>query len=736
MKKDMTDPIITRRDFLIACSIGGTATFVMYHIIKPSRLLFGEESNTAEHIQWNPSEYIENWEKTLLTLFQLQYKGDRAELIFVDQHGKLITVISTTDKIKNKKGHAIPAWSPNKKQFDQEWLNAWRYKIHTQYPSLEFDLTFNQELPKQMNSRRTVETTRYQSNIEHVLDYGSRIVPGTNLSHIAYAKQIFSQPTLTTTSLTPLPAGIRKRLSEISYGIAGIESGFNNSQISPVKAQSVWQILPITFHHLCQKLNLEADYENFITTTTAANRHCEEIYQYLIHSCSDEFDLIRTRFHFSKQDFENQFIFPCLISAYHTGQGRLKKVIHWFANQHDKKKLNQKIGTYPNGYGYDLFGQMTRLCYQEKTVSGYGRQSWEYFLRANAMATLIRQKYFNDPKNFSNSIYQPPQSFSPTFLTQTIDFLPSLATGILMFKSYNLDYKKIQKNAKSFAKKALIVFSCLFTLIVGISMIVKYYQSTPFSWDSNYAGATFTYNKKLAHELSRQPNLFTKTPNKQYYAVKMPRRIHNKLVNPWLEKHNLLTEFYPTRMAIRQAAEKRELIPLSYEGNQFYRCRTLGLRLLKQDKKIKALGSQNHPDYIYLKPSTEQMIIKINQLMNIELHEKFGLHNDYGIRLIINSAIRDTVYNMNIPGSVATSTHQLGLAIDFSVNSFDIINYKAKTFIYLYGNNAEKIDKKHHLRENVRQALKFVLVKLHNAGELFTIKEKGHYHVTDKAGMP
>ena len=159
MKKDMTDPIITRRDFLIACSIGGTATFVMYHIIKPSRLLFGEESNTAEHIQWNPSEYIENWEKTLLTLFQLQYKGDRAELIFVDQHGKLITVISTTDKIKNKKGHAIPAWSPNKKQFDQEWLNAWRYKIHTQYPSLEFDLTFNQELPKQMNSRRTVETS-------------------------------------------------------------------------------------------------------------------------------------------------------------------------------------------------------------------------------------------------------------------------------------------------------------------------------------------------------------------------------------------------------------------------------------------------------------------------------------------------------------------------------------------------------------------------------------------------
>jgi hypothetical protein len=799
MKKEIKAPTINinRRDFLLAFAMGSAATIVTYKVIKPSRILLGENPNlTAEHIKWKPSEYVHNWEKTLQTLFQLQYRGDLAELIFVDQNGNLIAhkVISTKDEIKDAKGAVIPAWTPGRTRFNQKWLNAWRRQIYNRYPSIEFDLTLDQERPKQMNSRRSVEKTHYNSNIEFVLDYGSQnvlglegltISPISPISRIAYAKKVFSQSTqVGTQPPINLPAGIRKRLSEISYGIAGIESGFDNSQISPAKAQSVWQIMPSTFRLICKKLGLEADYNSLITTTTVANRYCEEIYHYLIRHCHDDFESIRTEFGFSEQDFENEFIFPCIVSAYHAGQGRLKKVTHWFAENYDQDTFNQKIGTYPDGYGYDLFGHMTRICYQEKTVHKYGRQSWEYFLRANGMAALIRQKYDIDIalRSTENPAeteyeYQPPEAPLPQihFWRKTIDFVLSAAAGLATFKLYDVISKNLFGNkAKAmniattsfgsynpsfskkrgffrphfvkFVKKTLIVLGCLLALIVGYQSMISRHQPEPVQnpWGEieidPISLEEIKYSRALGQELSALPRLFTKNPGSQYYEVKMPRRIQTKLITPWMRKHDLFKGFYPNRAAIQKAAQNQELIQLSYLGNQYYRCRTLGFRQIQKDKadgiNTKALGTQNHPDYLYAKPSTEKMIIKIAQLVNKELHEKFGLDDQYSIRLIVNSGIRDTEYNQNLRGSSPNSTHQLGMAVDFSSHGVDVIKSKSKTFIYLSHTQGKSVDEKHHVRYKAIQALKFVLVTLHDAGKLFAIKEGGHYHVTDKAGMP
>lgn len=145
-----TPTTINRRDFLLAFAMGDAATIVMYQFIKPSRIFLGKSNLTAEHIQWKPSEYVQNWEKTLHTLFQLQYKGDLAELIFVDQNGNVIDnkVISTTNEIKDAKGVVIPAWRKGGKLFNQQWLNAWRLQIYSRYPSIEFDLTLDDERPK------------------------------------------------------------------------------------------------------------------------------------------------------------------------------------------------------------------------------------------------------------------------------------------------------------------------------------------------------------------------------------------------------------------------------------------------------------------------------------------------------------------------------------------------------------------------------------------------------------
>jgi len=747
---------LNRRDFLLAFGMGSAATIVMYKIIKPSKIFLGENpSLSAEHIKWEPSEYVHNWEKTLQTLFQLQSNSDPAELIFVDQNGNIIAnkKFSTKDEIKDAKGDVIPAWAADKKRFHQKWLNAWRHQIHRHYPSIDFDLTRDKERPKQMNAKRSVRASNYNTNIEFVLDYGRRKLED-GISRIAYAKKVFSQSTLVGKSIE-LPAGIRKRLSEISYGLAGIESGFNNSLISPVKAQSVWQIMPATFEQICEKLDLKVDYDDFITTTAVANRYCEEIYDYLRRFCHDDFESLRTEFGFSKTDFENEFIFPCIVNAYHAGYGRLKKVIHWFAENYDQERLNQKIGTYPDGYGYDLFGQMTRICYDDKPVRGYGRESWEYFLRANAMAALIRQKYNRQKSKLAKKEYHPPEVLLPPFnlRRESIDLVVSGGAGLATLKLSGGISKKTKNvygnkglNFRShFVKMSLLVLCSL--LVAGFFMIDKPQPvseplppppvSVPLPPPP--VSVSYSYSKKLGEELLALPLLFSKKPERQYYWARMPRRIQKKLITPWMKKHDLFKAFYRNRAAVQKAAKKGELIQLSYSDNPYYRSRTVGARQLRKDKakrlNTQALGTRNHPDYLYIKPSTEKLVIKISQLVNKELLEKFGLDDRYRIRLIVNSGIRDTVYNRKIRGSSPDSTHQLGLAVDFSTHGFDVIKRKSKTFFYLSHQNGKSVDKKHQIRYKVRHALKFVLVELHKAGEIFAIKEGGHYHVTDKGGM-
>jgi hypothetical protein len=742
---------LNRRDFLLAFGMGGAATIVMYKIIKPSKMFLGENTRlSAEHIEWKPSEYVHNWEKTLQTVFQLQSNGDPAELVFIDQNGNIIDhkVISTKDEIKDAKGVVIPAWAADNKRFNQKWLNAWREQIHRRYPSIKLKLTLDQELPKQINAKVSVRGTNYNTNIELVLDYGRRKVSGLEdglvISRIAYAEKVFSQSTqVGEQQAIELPVGIRKGLSRISYGIAGIESGFNNSMISPVKAQSVWQIMPATFEQICKKLDLKADYDNFITTTAVANRHCEEIYDYLLRTCHDDFESLRTEFGFSKTDFENYFIFPCIVNAYHAGYGRLKKVIHWFAENYDQDRLRQKIGTYTDGYGYDLFGQMSRICYHDKSVKGYGRESWEYFLRANAMAALIRQKY-GIGSNAAKKEYHPPEVLLPPFnlrlRREAIDLGVSAATGLATFKLSEVIAKNLSGNkVPHFVKMSIL--GCMFALVVGFFMFDKPQPDSPqpVSVPKPILEQHFSYSKELGKELSALPRLFSKNPGSQYYKVKMPRRIQAKLITPWMTKHELFKAFYLNRAAVQKAAKNDELVQLSHSGNLYYRCRTVGSKQLQKDKtkgiNTEVLGTQNHPDYLYIKPSTEKLVVKISELVNKELQGKFGLDVQYRIRLIVNSGIRDTVYNLSIRGSSLNSTHQLGMAVDFSTHGFDVIKRKSNTFFYLSRDKGKSVEKKHRIREKARQALKFVLVKLHKAGEIFAIKEGGHYHVTDKGGM-
>ncbi|MEN8216782.1 MAG: transglycosylase SLT domain-containing protein [Pseudomonadota bacterium] len=748
MNEKSKAPTLNRRKFLLTFGMGSAATIVMYKVIKPSKIFLGENSTlSAEHIKWKPSEYVHNWEKTLQTLFQLQSNGDPAELIFVDQNGNIIDhkVISTKDEIKDAKGVVIPAWAADKKRFNQKWLNAWRRKFHRRYPSIDFDLTLDQERPKQMNTKRSVRNTNYKTNIELILNYGTQKVSGLEdglvISRIAYAEKVFSQSTqVGEQQAIELPVGIRKRLSQISYGIAGIESGFNNSLISPVKAQSVWQIMPSTFAQICKKIDLKANYGNFITTTVVAKRYCEEIYAYLLRNCHDDFESLRTEFGFSKTDFENEFIFPCIVSAYHAGYGRLRKVIHWFAENYNQDRLRKKIGTYPDGYGYDLFGQMTRICYHDKSVKGYGRESWEYFLRANAMAALIRQKY-GIGSNAAKKEYHPPEVLLPPFnlRREAIDLGVSAAAGLATMKLSELIFRPNFVKMSLLALGSLLIVGCFFMIDKPqpVSEPPKKLISEPPK--KPVPEQHFTYSKELGKELSAHPQLFSKNPGSQYYKVKMPRRIQAKVITPWMTKHELFKAFYLNRAAVQKAAKTQELIQLSYSGNLYYRCRTVGSIQLQKDKakgiNTKSLGTQNHPDYLYIKPSTEKLVAKISELVNKELQGKFGLDPQYRIRLIVNSGIRDTLYNLSIRGSSLNSTHQLGMAVDFSTHGFDVIKPKSNTFLYLSRDKGKSIDKKPRIRDKARQALKYVLVKLHKAGEIFAIKEGGHYHVTDKGRM-
>jgi hypothetical protein len=413
---------------------------------------------SPENINRNESEIFQNYERTFSKIYELENDLDLSgkgivEILFVDQDGKIIDQPIKTMPILNEKSEEIAAWEWSEKnevfKFNQEWLNEWRIKLHKKYPEINLNLRFGSEAPKQYNYVEQLRGIKYRKEIDRVLEFGNKKTIGSQLNRIDFINNEFDK-------ITGLPPAVKNRLKLISYGVAGIESNLDNSKVSSRNAHGIWQILPRVLKSLGYK---SKDFLSLKQTTEAVKEIFVKNYKYFhnpkLTKLRTALKKIQKEYSFSEEEFDKHFIFPCMINSYNCGKFRMQNVILWFSENYDRKKLENKVGKYSQ-FGDDLFVHMTRLARTEESVSGYGRESQEYFFRANGMAVQIRKRLkisVNSEQNneqdfiWEQSKYAPPKkiakmSDSPDKIGQ---WGTNIAGGIATIKLYKYFGKRLNK---------------------------------------------------------------------------------------------------------------------------------------------------------------------------------------------------------------------------------------------------------------------------------------------------
>jgi len=742
-----------------------------------------DDAETRFQGDFEASEKADNWMNSYSSVYFLNGKRDGAEIVFIDQNGNIIEGIISTDdyfeerfhdgekvtvlvthtddgeriedviKEESSKKHRdktikIDAYKKkNQNKLDQKWLNLWREYLNDKYPSIHLDLEKDEEKPYQVNTIGQLDGSGFENYYDLVMSFGKKDVMNLGerkVSRIKYVKEIFSKS-------TKLPTGIKERLADISYGIAGVESNFDNSKRSYSGAQGIWQIMPNTLKRLGYK---RRDITSLKKTTQAARKQFERIYQTLVENLDSELKSIKDKYNLSQDELENNFIFPCMVDSYHAGDGRVRKMISWFDKKYSRDKLEKEIGTYDK-YGDDLYVEMSRLCLENKAVRGYGKKSMQYFLKTNGLASLIRDRYFEGNEQEDGSEYEPPYSEETSEFTNqllvggaagviAVGVRELIKNNITMQEFTSNQYDKVLGKVESFVDSTKIMGQKVSRrkAIIGASvaggaglisvLLSKFFKAEKESsnrknkldWDA-WDGIALDWSMKESLNNLAKDEFFTKFPD-GYKHGKVPRRIQGKLITPWMKRNNI----YRFKN-LKDIQNSKKLVKLDEYASTYYRCRKVGYRAL--DSKDKH-GYENHDDYLSVMPSTKKMVGKISKLVNKELRDKFGLDPKYQIRLIVNSAIRDQHYNSRLSNASKNSSHQTGYAIDFSDKSVDVIDLEKNTFVY-FDRDDKGANTKHDITYIAIKALSNVLADLHEDGEIFAIIERGHYHVTDKGGI-
>jgi hypothetical protein len=775
MPENLTDQMETenpRRKFIKDCAffLAGGGAMAVTGVEKPVMQLIENEPEIKgpEAIKRKESEIAHNWQETFAQVFQLENELNSqgtgsAEIVFVDQDGNIIErIISTESKKVTKDGKTItiPAWNEEKK-LNQEWLNAWRQYFYEKYPTIEFDLTEDEELSKQFNTIKQLRGTDHKKMIDLVLKNGAKTTVGSSMNRVDFIKNEFEK-------IKGLPDGVKERLILISYGVAATESQFDASKESPKKAKGIWQIVPDTMEEYGYDKDEIINYRSLKTSTEVAKKHFVKIYKYIESHVKEELEWIRSEFGFSQEELENYFLFPCMINAYNTGQGRMVEVIQWFAQNYDREKLTRRVGSYEK-YGYDLFIHMTRFCLEEKSVDGYRRHSREYFLQTNGMAAQIRKKWGIPNKVEEDALWDEDEEYEEPPISQdspgkesypVAKVIAAVAGGggavalrrKFLKKGWNIPQPVIERmialrekilgatekmstveiNRRKFAEKALLIFmgagggSLITSRIFSDSKKERQGDSRKEKKEKKEKQIEdgFLHAPELANDLLKEEKLFSnKTP---YSVQKMPRRIQSSQITPWMKRNKL--NLYDDLEDIQNDGS---LVSLDEYGNPHYRCRKIGYAALSGRLR----GYENHPDYIKVKESTHKLVEVIGEKLNEELHQKFGLNERYTIRVIVNSATRDSAYNALLGNSSPNSSHRTGYAVDFGTGKFDIFDTKTGKFLFLDGQRGNELDEKYNIRHKAKAALSKILKEMHENGEIYAMIESGHYHVTDKGGM-
>ena len=206
-----------------------------------------------------------------------------------------------------------------------------------------------------------------------------------------------------------LPTQVREEITFVLPGLAAQESKYVNDVVSITGARGIMQFMPQSFSQVQKELKKEGNpaVDNILEFTdqvTAARKLLEMKYAYIQDHADQELAKIQQEFFGGDaMQFERYFLAPVVINSYNSGEGRVVKCIKLFLKTYpDLPTLKKAIGEYPDGFGLDAYLLMTKICSvvvgrSEKgnplyKVSGYGRDSSQYVVRAYTLAQILAEE--------------------------------------------------------------------------------------------------------------------------------------------------------------------------------------------------------------------------------------------------------------------------------------------------------------------------------------------------------
>jgi hypothetical protein len=354
--------------------------------------------------QHEPSEVFNQKIAGFETLYG---KIHRDEMLFVDGNGAPIETV----KIAPVDGLLPGKHKDDRRlQFDQhglligdpnpEWVEYERTLVRNKNPGFKYDT--DKQLPHGLHVlhqiRDAIENEddpfvdpEPQTYLEVVQYFGAKeVVGGGGLSRIAYVRKHGME------GMDDLPLVLTAELNKFLPGIAAQESHFNNASKSGKGAQGIFQFMPSTWHDLG---HTPEDILSLSQQVQAASEHLRSSYREMnAFSLSHGNFLARIKAEYFNGDedaYLRYFIAPMVINSYNPGADRLLQLAQWFEQYLATTKAERTHESYPHGYGYDLFNQMTTEVHdhpldpQYPLLEEYGSESSEYFPRVYAFAELL-----------------------------------------------------------------------------------------------------------------------------------------------------------------------------------------------------------------------------------------------------------------------------------------------------------------------------------------------------------
>ena len=294
--------------------------------------------------------------------------------------------------------------------FNPRWLQEARKDVLERHPEVQADISKDE--PRQTNTialLRIANKKNPELHAKTLLDvvrfYGDKKVNGIdeNLTRIEYIKKYIGQEVaISPDPIQPnnpfrkfdLPKSILAELKRIVPGLAAQESQFNNESFSSAGARGIFQFMPDTWEDTFKRVNLSVPNDDLL------KNQLEGVTLYFLHSyheflkrCPEALTRVKMEFFDGDEDaFDKYFFTPILINSYNSGTGRLASVLSWFLQTFPSKEaLRQQIGSYPDGFGYDVYATMAHEARARKAIPGYGNDSSEYVTRSMAFATLLEK---------------------------------------------------------------------------------------------------------------------------------------------------------------------------------------------------------------------------------------------------------------------------------------------------------------------------------------------------------